>query len=106
SDRTTLLVTNFPPGQVLAAHSHDTDMVDVIVQGSLERDGEVWGTGTLRFVPRGVVYSSATVGAEGVTMLEFYGERRGLIGDGVGEELLPMGADAVAAIFDEMLGSG
>jgi hypothetical protein len=104
SARTTLLVTNFPPGAVIPAHSHDTDMVDVIVEGSLERDGAVWCPGTLRFVPRGVVYGSATVGADGVTMLELYGERRGVIGDPADSEGPPIADDAALALFDEMLG--
>jgi ChrR Cupin-like domain len=104
SGRTTLLVTNFPPGAVIPAHSHDTDMVDVIVEGSLERDGVVWGTGTLRFVPRGAVYGTATVGPDGVTMLELYGERRGVIGDPADPDGSPMADDAAVARFDEMLG--
>jgi hypothetical protein len=103
-ERATVLVTRFPPGLVIPSHSHDTDMVDAIVQGSLERDGTDWGVGTLRFVPRGAVYSTATAGTEGVTMLEFYGERRGLIGDPA-DPRGPLVADSTAlALFEEMLG--
>lgn len=69
--------TTFPPGFVSEAQTHGGHHVQIILEGSLEVDGQTLGPGTVRRVPPHIADGPLSAGPEGVTMLTVLGDQRG-----------------------------
>ena len=69
--------TIFPPGFVSEAQTHGGHHAQIILEGSLEVDGQTHGPGTVRRVPPGIADGPLVAGPEGVTMLTVLGDQRG-----------------------------
>jgi len=74
-----LIVLTPGPGDALRGrHVHDTDAINLVVQGSMRMDG-VWLTpGMMKAVPAGVEYSDAIVGPDGCKYIEIMAQRKGM----------------------------
>jgi anti-sigma factor ChrR (cupin superfamily) len=68
--------TTFPPGFVSEAQTHGGHHVQIVLEGSLEVDGQIYGPGAVRRVPPSVADGPLVAGPEGVTMLTVLGDQR------------------------------
>lgn len=67
-----VVVTECPAAFVVSAHGHDTDYVEVFLDGRL-RIGRAWfRAGDVRIVPAGTVYGPLRSGPDGATTLQVY----------------------------------
>ena len=59
-------------------HSHDSDAITVVLEGSI-RVGKKWyGPGSIRVQDKGSIYGPSFTGPEGVKAIVFLADRRGL----------------------------
>ena len=66
----------FPPGCVVAPHSHECDYTEIILEGS-ERVGRRWHkAGDIRIVKGGTHYGPLVAGPEGLTKLVIFRDGR------------------------------
>ena len=70
-------VLRMPPGYELARHAHPVVRFEVIVQGSLQVGGEVYGPGDVMMSPAGEMYGPHIAGPEGCTTVEVFSSIRG-----------------------------
>ena len=67
------------PGNIVApAHSHSTDTITVVIEGSL-RVGKKWfGPGSFRIQERNSIYGPSLTGPDGLKCIVFMADRNGL----------------------------
>jgi quercetin dioxygenase-like cupin family protein len=62
----------FPPGHVVAPHSHPCDYTEIILEGT-QQVGRTWlKAGDIRIVKAGTVYGPLTAGPEGATVMVIF----------------------------------
>lgn len=87
------------PGDVEApAHSHDSDSITVVLEGSI-RVGKKWyRQGSIRVQDKGSIYGPALTGPEGVKTIVFFADRRGLPDRFAREEDVVKHAEMIAVL--------
>ena len=69
SDAPVIGYSKWPPGRTVPPHTHSSDYVEIILEGS-QRIGKTWHkAGDVRMVKAGTGYGPLTAGPEGVTFL-------------------------------------
>lgn len=74
--RPAVLKVHFPAGTEVAAHTHDTDYAEVILQGSQQVTRRWYREGDIRIVKAGTVYGPLVAGPEGATVLFIFKDSR------------------------------
>jgi hypothetical protein len=72
------VVIELPPNTQGRAHSHTSDYMTVVIEGSLKTSGRWYGPGEIRFQDAGSVYGPSLVGPDGVRVLVVFADRNGL----------------------------
>lgn len=69
-----MFISKFEPGAVIHTHDHPNDYCSMVVQGSLsmQRGGQTFNVGYIRFVKADTMYGPIVMGPEGCTMVEFH----------------------------------
>lgn len=62
----------FPPGAVVAPHSHPCDYAEIIISGTQEVTRKWHKAGDVRIVKAGTVYGPLVAGPEGVTVMVIF----------------------------------
>lgn len=65
-------VLRMPPGYELPRHAHPVVRFEVIVQGSMTVDGEVYGPGDVMISPPDEMYGPHIAGPDGCTTVEVF----------------------------------
>ena len=63
---------SFPPGAVVAPHSHPCDYAEILLEGSQQVTRQWHYPGDIRIVKAGTVYGPLVAGPEGVTVLVIF----------------------------------
>ena len=72
------VVIELPPNTEGRAHSHTSDYLTIVIEGSLKTSGKWYRPGEIRFQDAGSVYGPSLVGPEGVRVLVVFADRNGL----------------------------
>lgn len=69
-----VFISKFEPGAVIHTHDHPNDYCSIVVEGSLsmQRGGQTYKVGDIRFVKAETMYGPIVMGPEGCTMIEFH----------------------------------
>jgi len=71
------LVMKMKPGHVINSHAHASSVFEVVVEGSIEVDGTVYGPGDIMMLKAGEPCGRGVVGPEGCTTVEFFSTVQG-----------------------------
>ena len=72
------VVIELPPNTEGRAHTHTSDYLTMVIEGSLKTSGKWYGPGEIRLQDAGSVYGPTLVGPEGVKVLVVFADRNGL----------------------------
>lgn len=69
-----VFISKFEPGAIIHTHDHPNDYCSIVVAGSLamQRGGQTFGVGDIRFVKAETMYGPIVIGPDGCTMIEFH----------------------------------
>jgi hypothetical protein len=71
------LIMKMEPGHVINSHGHSSHVFEVIVAGSLDVEGQVYGPGDIMVLDPGEPCGRAVAGPEGCTTVEFFATVQG-----------------------------
>jgi quercetin dioxygenase-like cupin family protein len=77
--RPLVALVHFPPGTEIPVHSHGTDYVSIVVEGSMEVTRKQHGAGDVRIVNRDTAYGPLVAGPDGCKVIEIFADRSGLL---------------------------
>lgn len=77
-DRPMVVIVDYPPGQHVAPHHHETDYLSIMVRGDMTVTGRPHRVGSMRFVGRGTAYGPLLAGPDGCTVIDVFLHRSGL----------------------------
>lgn len=69
-----VFISKFEAGAVLTTHDHPNDYCSIVVEGSIsmQRGGQTYKAGDIRFVKKDTMYGPLIAGPDGVTFIEFH----------------------------------
>jgi hypothetical protein len=72
------VMLELPPNYKGQAHTHKSDYMAVVIEGSLKTSGRWYRPGEIRFQDANTVYGPSLAGPEGARVLVLYADRNGL----------------------------